>query len=364
MVEAGDARGGASVVVHASLEAAGGAGAGAFERREDRYALQGGEAWAVEWEPSRGERLLVGGSRHTPVRLLDARAQRWATPHPGCRLHSDCFAPCWLGPDGALLGLRNGEVRLIDFRAPSPGGGPTTTTMALPLVAKMGNVVDQVGVLSDGRGLLVSDRLGGLRLGDLRVPGAWAWWGVLFVGRSGMLRRTHARTATRTQHSCSPPSIQHHPKPTQTQHHTIGRTVRDLLAPPAAGAAGMVVASTGFALEPWTESACATLSWDGTVRLLSLRGAADEDPVLLERSSIDDGIEEDEDVRYFLARRWEGRDFAAGVRDPMAQMGPGYFRGPWPPLWCGDRRTGRVFGLQFPRTITRDLVEGDDPNRW
>lgn len=135
-------------------------------RREDSYALHG-DAWAVEWEPTSGERLLVGLSRSAPIRLLDLRAQQWAVPHRGCSLHSDCFAAAWLSPDSALLGLRNGEVRLADFRAPPVAA----TTAGLPLVARMGNVVDQVAALRDGRGIVVSDRLGGLRLGDLRVPG-------------------------------------------------------------------------------------------------------------------------------------------------------------------------------------------------
>lgn len=152
------------------------------------------------------------------------------------------------------------------------------------------------------------------------------------------------------------------PATTNTPPQTTGRTVRDLVVADARGTG--VVASTGFALEPWTESLCATLTWDGTVKFLSLRGPLDEDPLLREWSLIDDG-DEDEEVRFFLARRWEGEDFAAGVRDPMEQMGVGYFRGPWPPLWCGDRRSNNtVFGLQFPRTYTGDLMESDDEDDW
>ena len=169
VIEAGGARDGA-VVVHKALDESW----GWRERRQDSYVLHHGDAWAVEWEPTRGERLVVGVSRGTPLKLLDLQAQQWVAPHLGSSLHSDCFAPAWLSPDSALLGLRNGEVRLADFRCPLRGA-PTTT---LPLVNRMGNVVDQVAALRDGRGIVVSDRLGGLHLGDLRVPGTFVGQGV------------------------------------------------------------------------------------------------------------------------------------------------------------------------------------------
>lgn len=162
MVEAGGASAGAVVVSKWDEER------GPLDaRQQERYALQS-DVWAVEWDPSQGGRLLVGVNRGEPLRVLDLLAGRWCIPHHGHGLHSDCFAPCWLAPDSALLGLRNGEVRLTDFRAPA-------ASVSLPLVAEMGNVVDQVAALRDGRGVVVSDRLGALRLVDLRAPGTVHW---------------------------------------------------------------------------------------------------------------------------------------------------------------------------------------------
>lgn len=123
-----------------------------------------------------------------------------------------------------------------------------------------------------------------------------------------------------------------------------GRTVRELLAPDPATAT--VLASTGFAVEPFTKAVCATLSWNGTFRLCSLGGAAGQSPVLKTWSLNNNNSRTEagavDDVRFFLARCWEGDD------DHRRQSGGGSAM-MWRPLWCGDRRTGRVKGVQLAR---------------
>lgn len=121
-------------------------------------------------------------------------------------------------------------------------------------------------------------------------------------------------------------------------------------------AGGGVVASTGFAVEPWTEAVCATVSWDGTFKLLSLNSSAGagqegpEGPLLKSFSVVEEAEEDDEesgagDVRFFLARRWEaGEGHTAGSAGAA-----GVDRGIWPPLWCGDRRTGSLRRVDFSR---------------
>ncbi len=171
-------------------------GMGAFQRQRFAMRVQA-EAWAVEWDPA-GERLLVGMGAGDAFALLDLRAQRWLRPFPhqasACRLHlhSDCFAPCWLSPQSALLGFRNGDVRLADFRCPLSPPSASTDSSALPLVTKMGNGVDQLAVLrlqGGDRGVVASDRLGALRLVDMRVPGMYvcAWDGIGWLRRNDCL---------------------------------------------------------------------------------------------------------------------------------------------------------------------------------
>jgi hypothetical protein len=123
--------------------------------------------------------------------------------------------------------------------------------------------------------------------------------------------------------------------------------VRELLVAPA-WSETVPVASTGFAVEPCTESVCAALQWDGTVKLLSLSGIAGEDPVLRSWPVVvaspemgaggSTGGGGSDDPRFFLARRWEEEGVGWTGR-----------RGPWPPLWCGERRSGRVFAIHLPR---------------
>lgn len=134
--------------------------------------------------------------------------------------------------------------------------------------------------------------------------------------------------------------------PTTPHHGHTGRTLRELVVPDPRAAT--VVASTGFALEPWTETVCVHLSWDGTFRVCSLGGKAEEGPLVMEAKLSDPRGANAADKRYVLARRWEGEDDCWARR----RRRPG---DTWPPLWCGDRRTGRVSSVHLKRA--HDVAE-------
>ena len=223
-------------------------GDNSFSLQVDRFSLGNRDVWGVEWDPQHGRRLLPGLSKG-PLVVLDTEAGRQLA-HP-FHLASDCFASCWGRADSGtnhavLLGLRNGQVRLVDLRAPSASRQPLTT---------MACVVDQVELLAGGWGVLVSDRLGGLQLLDLRAP---------FLAVQDF----------------SPPT------PTTT------------------------LAGTGFVLDPVDQTLCLMLTPQGVLRTFDLGGTG--------RSTVAGAVARaGATERFFLARRWDGSTAPGVLWSPL-----------------------------------------------
>lgn len=321
--------------------------------REDRIPLDARDVWGVEWEPGQGRRLLPCLS-HGPLLVVDVEARRQL--RHSFRLPSDCFAACWStggessngssnsssseAEEGVFLGLRNGQVRFVDLRAPTGIAQPLTT---------MGSVVDQIEMLPNGRGLLVSDRLGALRLLDLRLvsslPGAGA------AGAAGGLASTRTTTAY----------------------------LRDFPAPRMSN----TPASTGFVLDRVDGSLVLTLTTRGQLRTYDLNAPQREEEWKDGRRThvcvadmlplLSSGFVNDAALtipattgaaappRFFLARRWAGEGWdvsGRGREESGSHIGNGIVD-VWPSkLICGDRTSGRIRQLRLQRESCGREKEG------
>lgn len=253
--------------------------------RMDRFPLGQRDLWSVEWDPFHGRKLLPGLSKG-PLVMLDVEAGRQV--HHPFRLSSDCFASTWGNDDNSvLLGMRNGQVSMVDLRSPSPM--VAAGWVRSPPLTTMGCIVDQVEMLPDGRGVLASDRLGTLRLLDLRY---------------------------------------------------FGRALYDFPPPPSLSP---TLASTGFVLDPVDQTLCMTLTPEGVVRMFDLaHGRAFEEaagsiaprgPSLAQRTG------SATPRRCFLARAWGGA--GGGSHHQQSAL--------WPSLFCGDRTTGDLFQINLQR---------------
>ena len=315
--------------------------------RFDRYLLDDRDVWGVEWEPGRGRRLLPCLSPG-PLIVVDIEARRML--HYPVMLTSDCFAACWGGSsssssgreEGVFLGLRNGEVRMVDLRGPG---------MTQPLTT-MGCVVDQLEVLPNGRGLLVSDRLGALRLLDLRFtpPAATT---TAAAGTAAHAARHGTMTAATTR-----------------RRRTTTAYLRDF--PPTS----TTPASTGFVVDPVDSSLLLTLTTQGQLRAYNLSapqseeeeegrrarvsviGSVPSSPYSVASTAADGAATAGAAAappRFFLARRWGGgggggAGAGGGGREGGSEGGrESKVVDVWPTLVCGDRLSGRIQQLCLQR---------------
>ncbi len=303
--------------------------------REDRFSLDARDVWGVEWEPGQGRRLLPCLS-HGPLIVVDVEARRQLTH--SFRLTSDCFAACWSSSssngaeEGVFLGLRNGQVRFVDLRAPTGTAQPLT---------RMGSVVDQIEMLPNGRGLLVSDRLSALRLLDLRFVSSLPPAGA--AGAVGGLASARTTTAY----------------------------LRDFPAPRASN----TPASTGFVLDRVDFSLVLSLTTRGQlltydlnapqsegeekngrrahVRVAGILPSLSSGSVNAATTAIPATAGAAAPPRFFLARRWggEGCDFSGRGREEGSggRVEDGIVD-VWPSkLVCGDRTSGHIRQLRLQR---------------
>jgi len=213
----------------------------------------------------------------------------------------------------------------------------------------MGSVVDQIEMLPNGRGLLVSDRLGALRLLDLRLvsslPGAGA------AGAAGGLASTRTTTAY----------------------------LRDFPAPRMSN----TPASTGFVLDRVDGSLVLTLTTRGQLRTYDLNAPQREEEWKDGRRThvcvadmlplLSSGFVNDAALtipattgaaappRFFLARRWAGEGWdvsGRGREESGSHIGNGIVD-VWPSkLICGDRTSGRIRQLRLQRESCGREKEG------
>ena len=316
--------------------------------RSDRFSLKDRDVWGVEWDPWQGRRLLPCLSPG-PLIVVDVEARR-QLKH-SFRLTSDCFAACWSssnssssssssgGEEGVFLGWRNGQVRFVDLRA--------STGMVQPLTT-MGCVVDQIEVLPNGRGLLVSDRLGGLRLLDLR-----------FISSSSPPPGGAAASAVRGKT-------------------TMRGTTAYLRDFPSTST---TPACTGFVVDLVDSSLVLTLTTQGQLRTFDLNAPQSEkeeeeggrrarvcvagilptpSPYSVTASAgagaaTAAAAAAAPPPRFFLARRWGGGGgggggIAKGGREEGSGGGDeGRDVDVWPTLVCGDRTSGQIQQLRLQR---------------
>lgn len=256
-----------------------------------RFLLGSRDLWGVEWDHVAGRRLLPGLSPG-PLVVLDLEARRQLS-HP-FSLASDCFASHW-SPGGAedrpvFLGLRNGQVQRVDLRSGATSSRPLT---------RMGCLVDQLELLHDERRLAVSDRLGAIRLLDLR-----------FATSRGL---------------CDIPPTSSRP------------------------------ASTGFVLDPHDGTLCMTMTPDGSLLSYDLKASEPGEQGgrahLLGSLTAHAPSSHPAPPRHFLSRRWE---CSVGFGALPAQEIPGVFDNQdkdalLPILVSGDRTSGKLMRLWLQR---------------